>query len=422
MQAPQFDVSQPTCVPVRPSWSRRAVDEQEPRLDVQLVRDAVDGHAHGDPLGHASPLPGNGVRARYARVAGGTRPCARRHYCFRSDAHLQRDPADRTQAPGQLHRRDHASTSPARTGATRRSTASSTCTRSPSATTPPSCASASTTRPRSSSPPAWIPSAASSSARATCRSTPSSCWLLSSVTELGRAEPHAPVPRQVGRPARAGLRRPAHVPGAAGRRRARLPRRRGAGGRGPARAPRAHARRRRALQHPLRRDARRPEHRIPEVGARITRPPGARAQDVDDRRLARRGRSTSSTSRAPSRRSSSARSPTPRTRRRSAAATTSRGSRTSSRSSPRSAASTPEAVEAEFADARGYGDFKVAVGEAVVDWLAPVRERYEELRADEAGVGADSRRRGRQGAGDRVRTRSRTSARSWASARRGDSA
>src|SRR5215211_7201474 len=41
-----------------------------------------------------------------------------------------------------------------------------------------------------------------------------------------------------------------------------------------------------------------------------------------------------------------------------------------------------EDVEREFADSR-YGDFKVAVGEAVVDYLAPVRERYEALRADE---------------------------------------
>ncbi len=41
----------------------------------------------------------------------------------------------------------------------------------------------------------------------------------------------------------------------------------------------------------------------------------------------------------------------------------------------------PETIEQEFADAR-YGDFKVAVGEAVVDYLAPVRERYAALRAD----------------------------------------
>jgi tryptophanyl-tRNA synthetase len=42
-----------------------------------------------------------------------------------------------------------------------------------------------------------------------------------------------------------------------------------------------------------------------------------------------------------------------------------------------------EEVEREFAASR-YGDFKVAVGEAVVDYLAPVRERYHELRGDEA--------------------------------------
>jgi tryptophanyl-tRNA synthetase len=41
------------------------------------------------------------------------------------------------------------------------------------------------------------------------------------------------------------------------------------------------------------------------------------------------------------------------------------------------------AVESEFADAR-YGEFKVAVASAVVDYLTPVRERYEDLRADEA--------------------------------------
>ncbi|HEX4837304.1 MAG TPA: tryptophan--tRNA ligase [Solirubrobacteraceae bacterium] len=44
---------------------------------------------------------------------------------------------------------------------------------------------------------------------------------------------------------------------------------------------------------------------------------------------------------------------------------------------------TPEQVEAEMRDARGYGDLKAAVAEAVVEMLAPVRERYVELRADE---------------------------------------
>jgi tryptophanyl-tRNA synthetase len=46
----------------------------------------------------------------------------------------------------------------------------------------------------------------------------------------------------------------------------------------------------------------------------------------------------------------------------------------------------PEEVEREFAG-EGYGAFKSAVGEAVVALLAPVRERYRELRADEAGLG-----------------------------------
>ena len=48
---------------------------------------------------------------------------------------------------------------------------------------------------------------------------------------------------------------------------------------------------------------------------------------------------------------------------------------------------TPEDVEAEHADSR-YGDFKGAVADAVVEHLAPVRERYDELRGDEAGLEA----------------------------------
>jgi tryptophanyl-tRNA synthetase len=46
---------------------------------------------------------------------------------------------------------------------------------------------------------------------------------------------------------------------------------------------------------------------------------------------------------------------------------------------------TPEQVEKDF-DGSGYGDFKGAVAEAVVEFLAPVRERYEELRPDEAAL------------------------------------
>jgi tryptophanyl-tRNA synthetase len=47
----------------------------------------------------------------------------------------------------------------------------------------------------------------------------------------------------------------------------------------------------------------------------------------------------------------------------------------------------PETVESEFNGA-GYGAFKQAVADAVVAYLAPVRERYEELRADETAIEA----------------------------------
>jgi tryptophanyl-tRNA synthetase len=43
---------------------------------------------------------------------------------------------------------------------------------------------------------------------------------------------------------------------------------------------------------------------------------------------------------------------------------------------------TPEEVEAAY-EGKGYGDLKTDVGEAVVAVVAPVRERYLELRADE---------------------------------------
>jgi tryptophanyl-tRNA synthetase len=47
----------------------------------------------------------------------------------------------------------------------------------------------------------------------------------------------------------------------------------------------------------------------------------------------------------------------------------------------------PAAVEQEFVQAR-YGEFKTAVAAAVVDYLAPVRERYEQLRGDEPALEA----------------------------------
>jgi tryptophanyl-tRNA synthetase len=54
-------------------------------------------------------------------------------------------------------------------------------------------------------------------------------------------------------------------------------------------------------------------------------------------------------------------------------------------------------VESEF-EGSGYGDFKKAVAEAVVELLEPVQERYRELRSDEAeldrilGIGAEKAR------------------------------
>ena len=57
----------------------------------------------------------------------------------------------------------------------------------------------------------------------------------------------------------------------------------------------------------------------------------------------------------------------------------------------------PEEIEAHYSDS-GYGEFKQDVGDAVVELLAPVQERYAELRADEPEllrllqVGADKAR------------------------------
>jgi tryptophanyl-tRNA synthetase len=50
----------------------------------------------------------------------------------------------------------------------------------------------------------------------------------------------------------------------------------------------------------------------------------------------------------------------------------------------------PAEIEREF-EGQGYGDFKGAVGDAVAELLAPVRERYSGLRADEAALEATLR-------------------------------
>jgi tryptophanyl-tRNA synthetase len=46
----------------------------------------------------------------------------------------------------------------------------------------------------------------------------------------------------------------------------------------------------------------------------------------------------------------------------------------------------PDVIVEEMRSARGYGDLKAAAAQAVVEMLTPVRERYEELRADEAAL------------------------------------
>jgi tryptophanyl-tRNA synthetase len=63
---------------------------------------------------------------------------------------------------------------------------------------------------------------------------------------------------------------------------------------------------------------------------------------------------------------------------------------------------TPEKIEAELQDAR-YGELKGAVASAVIDYLAPVRERYTDLRSDEQkleAILADGAARAREIAGE----------------------
>ena len=46
---------------------------------------------------------------------------------------------------------------------------------------------------------------------------------------------------------------------------------------------------------------------------------------------------------------------------------------------------TPDEVVSEFAG-KGYGDFKLAVGESVADMLAPMQARFAELEKDKAYI------------------------------------
>ncbi len=53
---------------------------------------------------------------------------------------------------------------------------------------------------------------------------------------------------------------------------------------------------------------------------------------------------------------------------------------------PRAEPDAPEELVERELEALGYGDFKAAVGEEVIRLLAPVRERYLELRPDEGSL------------------------------------
>ena len=64
---------------------------------------------------------------------------------------------------------------------------------------------------------------------------------------------------------------------------------------------------------------------------------------------------------------------------------------------------TADEVAAEF-EGKGYGDFKKAVGEAVVEELRPIRENYERLIKDKAEL----ERLYREGAGKAERIANRT--------------
>ena len=59
---------------------------------------------------------------------------------------------------------------------------------------------------------------------------------------------------------------------------------------------------------------------------------------------------------------------------------------------------TPEEIEAHYGDG-GYGQFKQDVGDAVVDLLVPVQERYARAAGRRERAAAAARARGREGAG-----------------------
>ena len=147
-----------------------------------------------------------------------------------------------------------ASTSRGRSAASRRSSASSTCTRSRSPTTRPSCASASYDTTAILLAAGLDPERCILFRQSDVREHTELTWLLSAVTSHGDLNRMTQFKEKSATPARAGLGGALLLPGADGRRRARLPRQRGAGRRRPAPARRADAGDRPPLQRALRRD------------------------------------------------------------------------------------------------------------------------------------------------------------------------
>ena len=206
-------------------------------------------------------------------------------------------------------------------------------------------------------------------------------WLLSSVTAVGELNRMHQFRDKSAGPARAGLRRAALLPGPPGRRRARLPRPRGAGRRGPARA----------LE--LMRDVARrfnarfgedilvvPEHRIPEIGGRI----------MDLQEPANKMSTTGGTAEGTVLVLDDPATIEKKIKR---AVTDSGSDIVRAPDKPGvtnlidilavARGLTPQAVEQEMRSARGYGDLKAATAQAVIEMLAPLRDGYAELRGDE---------------------------------------
>ena len=137
---------------------------------------------------------------------------------------------------------------------TTRSTASSTCTRSPPGTTRSCCASAPGSAWRSCSRSGLDPARCTLFVQSHVPEHAQLGWVMGCITGFGEASRMTQFKdksSQAGRRPR--QRRPVHLPDPAGRRHPAVPGRRGAGGRGPAPAPGADPRPGAALQHAVRR-------------------------------------------------------------------------------------------------------------------------------------------------------------------------